>query len=70
MMQAKGVILTNENWSNYCPRYKLNMLNFLFMHEYDAFHSLDTQCSLFISMKKASTVMNCRVDWSLIVTDL
>jgi len=32
--------------------------------------SLDTQCTLFKSMKRASTVMNCQVDWSLIVTDL
>jgi len=72
MIQAKDVMLTTENWSNYCPRYTLNtcMLNFLIMHEYNAFLSLDTLCSLFKSMKRASTVMNCRVDWSLIVTDL
>ena len=39
MTQAKGVKLTTENWSNYCPRYTLNtcMLNFLIMHEYNAF---------------------------------
>jgi len=31
MIQAKGVKLTTENWSNTC------MLNFLIMHEYNAF---------------------------------
>jgi len=38
MTQAKGVKLTTENWSNYCPRYTLNtcVLNFLIMYEYNA----------------------------------